>query len=121
MAAMKVLNLNKEFRRVYGRGKSYVHPALVVYVLRNGAGFCRVGITVSKKVGCAVVRNRARRVIQEALRQTYPAIHGGWDIVCVARGRTPGKKSTEITAVLTALLQKAGLLRETKGVRSKVP
>ena len=68
-----------------------------------------------------MVRNRARRVIQEALRQTYPAIHGGWDIVCVARGRTPGKKSTEITAVLTALLQKAGLLRETKGVRSKVP
>ena len=54
---------NREFGRVYARGRSYVHPKLVLYVNKNRLGHTRVGLTATKKVGGAVQRNRARRVM----------------------------------------------------------
>ena len=57
---------NCEFARAYARGKSYVHPYVVLYVNKNRAGCTRVGLTASKKVGNAVTRNRARRVMRAA-------------------------------------------------------
>ena len=63
------LNLNKDFLRLYHRGKSCAKPALVVYAMKNRTGLCRVGITTSKKIGNAVQRNRARRVIRASLQQ----------------------------------------------------
>lgn len=98
------LKLNKDFRRLYGRGKSKVHPALVTYVTRNRAGFCRIGITTGKKVGCAVKRNRARRVIMAAWRALCPEIKGGYDLVFVARTRTTGLKSTEVMRIMRSQL-----------------
>lgn len=62
----EVLNRNNDFRRIYARGKVQAGPILVTYVCKNRAGRPGVGITVSKKVGKAVRRNRARRVIREA-------------------------------------------------------
>jgi ribonuclease P protein component len=105
------LNENKDFRRLYGRGKSVVDPALVTYVMKNRAGFCRVGITTSKKIGNAVERNRARRVIREAYRHVQPKIKGNYDLVFVARVRTIRKKSTEIQAVMESQLKKLGLIQ----------
>ncbi len=105
-----VLNENKDFRRLYGRGKSKVHPALVTYVMKNRAGFCRVGITTSKKIGNAVERNRARRVIREAYRTLAPSITGHYDIVFVARTRTHHIKSTALTTVMAAQLTELGLI-----------
>ena len=52
---------NSEFGRVYARGKSYVNPALVLYVLKTRGRKTRVGLTATKKIGHAVQRNRARR------------------------------------------------------------
>ena len=52
---------NSEFGRVYARGKSYVNPALVLYVLKTRGRNTRVGLTATKKIGHAVQRNRARR------------------------------------------------------------
>ncbi|HIZ84357.1 MAG TPA: ribonuclease P protein component [Firmicutes bacterium] len=104
------LKLNKEFRRLYGRGKSKVHPALVTYALKNRAGYCRIGITTSKKVGCAVRRNRARRVILAAWRQVCPQVAGGYDLVFVARTRTPDTKSTELEKAMRRQLISLGLI-----------
>ena len=59
---------NCEFARAYARGKAYVHPYVVLYVNKNRVGHTRVGLTASKKVGNAVTRNRARRVMRAALR-----------------------------------------------------
>ena len=95
MLSSVTLNLNSDFRRVYARGKVYTDPALVTYVLKNRAGICRIGITASKKIGNAVQRNRARRVIRAAT-EMLPGIAGGYDIVFVARTKTIRKKSTEI-------------------------
>lgn len=101
---------NHEFRRVYAKGKSYVSPALVTYVLKNRRGVLRVGITTSKKTGNAVRRNRSRRVIREAFRQLLPEVKLGCDLVFVARGRTPYVKSTEVRRQMERHLQTAGLL-----------
>ena len=53
---------NRDFRRLYARGKSFVGPALVTYVMKNRCGGIRVGITTSKKIGNAVRRSRSRRM-----------------------------------------------------------
>ena len=101
---------NNDFRRAYVRGKSYVSPVVVVYVMKNRLKTVRVGITTSKKVGNAVQRNRARRVIREAYRGLVPAVQGGWDLVFVARSRTLHMKSTEVRRVMEAHLKKTGVL-----------
>jgi len=101
---------NHEFRRAYARGKSFVSPMVVVYVLKNRCRALRVGITTSKKIGNAVQRNRARRVIREAFRQILPQVRTGYDIVFVARGRTPFVKSTEVRRHMLRQLKEAGLL-----------
>ena len=84
------LTENHEYKRVYARGKSAVRPALVLYCLRNKkVKQARVGITASKKIGNAVKRNRARRLLRESIRALYPQLKPGYDFVLVSRGRTP--------------------------------
>ena len=86
------LNQNYEFRRAYARGKSEVRSAVVVYALRRPGKTVRVGITATKKVGCAVERNRARRLLKESIRSLWPRLKGGYDLVLVSRGKTPHVK-----------------------------
>lgn len=105
------LNLNKDFRRLYGRGKSFVHPLLVTYIMSNKRGEIRYGITAGKKVGCAVVRNRARRVIEASMRECIKSIDcNGADIVFVARSRTPFAKSTDVQSAMLHHLKLGGLV-----------
>ena len=104
----RTITKNKEFTRVYSRGKSYVHPHLVLYVAKNRLGYTRVGLTATKKVGHAVQRNRARRVMRAALSEHLSQNIGGYDIILVARGRTPSRKSTQVSKTLAALMKKAG-------------
>ncbi len=105
------LTHNSEFTRAYARGRSFVHPHVVLYVYRNRSGHMRVGITASKKIGNAVTRNRARRVIRAALQQVLPADAGGYDLVFVARGQTPRLKSTQVAKTAAKLLRAAGVLQ----------
>lgn len=111
MTKPAVLNQNKDFRRLYGRGKSRVHPTLVTYAAPNRAGVCRVGITTSKKIGNAVCRNRARRVIRAAWAAVSPGVKGSYDLVFVARAKTARVKSTLIAQVMAAQLTELGLIR----------
>lgn len=101
---------NHEFRRAYAKGKNYVSPVLVTYILKNRCRTLRVGITTSKKIGNAVQRNRARRVIREAFRDIPFQIRPGFDVVFVARGRTPFVKSTEVRQHMVQQLKAAGIL-----------
>lgn len=113
MQNMQVLKQNSDFRRAYGKGKSYSDPALVTYILENNrAGSCRVGITTSKKIGNAVERNRCRRIIRAALREIEPQIHGNYDFVFVARSRTKHIKSTDVYRIMYHQLLKAGVIDE---------
>ena len=105
------LNKNGDFRRLYSRGKSAVHPVLVVYVMKNRTGFCRLGITTGKKVGNAVCRNRSKRIIREAYLKISPKLNGNYDVVFVARALTPTKKSDEVYSVMEKLFNKLGILK----------
>ena len=100
---------NKEFTRVYSRGKSYVHPHLVLYVAKNRLGYTRVGLTATKKIGHAVQRNRARRDMRAAIAEHLDYNIGGYDLVFVARARTPYMKSTQLSRTVARLLAEAGL------------
>ena len=111
MTKFAVINTNKDFRTLYYRGKSQVHPVLVTYVRKNRLGYPRAGITTGKKIGGAVQRNRCRRVIREAYRLLLPQISGGWDLVFFARARTLKCKSTAVRAVLEEQLRAAGVLK----------
>lgn len=116
-----VLNKNRDFTRLYSKGKYYVSPGLVTYVMKNKAPSrnvngillrkaVRVGITTSKKIGGAVQRNRSRRVISAAYRELAGELTPGWDIVFVARSRTCHMKSTEIKKSMREHLRSAGVL-----------
>ena len=79
------INKNYEFQRLYRRGESAAGAYFVLYARRNGRNTNRLGITVSKKVGGAVQRNRAKRRLKELYRTTSHKIQKGYDIVFVAR------------------------------------
>ena len=112
MNSFEKLRLNKEFKRAYGRGKTFVDSAVVVYVLKTKGQECRIGITTGKKLGCAVDRNRARRVITAAFRACLPYVNTGCDIVFVARTRILKRKSTQIAEVIRKFLVEAGVCED---------
>ena len=94
----------KDFKKAYSRGKSYVCPCDVLYVNKNFKRGTRVGITASKKIGNAVRRNRARRVIRQAyLSLANNKNFGDLDLVFVARARTPDVKSYEVKRCISNL------------------
>ncbi len=103
---------NRDFHRMYARGKSLVDRNFVIYYRKSRRDRNMLGITVGKKVGGAVQRNRAKRVIKESYRVLEPRIMRGYDIVIVARGRTPHMKCGVITAAMQKRLAEAGILCE---------
>ena len=103
------LKLNHIFRRLYRKGSSAANGYLVLYCRKNGSRQNRIGLTVSAKLGHAVVRNRARRVMRAALAAHLPENVGSVDIVLVARAQTARLKSTQLEKTLSKLLAKAGL------------
>lgn len=101
---------NRDFRRLYAKGKSFVGRTLVTYAGRNREGCVRVGITAGKKVGNAVLRNRSRRVIREAFRSLAPRVKKGTDLIFVARTKAAYSKSTELLPEMEKQLKKAGVI-----------
>ena len=99
-----------EFQRAYQKGSKYWNRYFVIYVLQNHFNHLRLGITVSKKVGKSVQRNRVKRLIRESFRQLRTQINVGYDIVVV--GRTPACRLTcqETQNTLAHLFQKAAIL-----------
>ncbi len=107
------LKLNYEFRRLYARGKSCASGTVVVYAMknRNNNDNLRFGLTVSKTVGNAVKRNRAKRLMREAFYKLNDCIKSGYDFVIVARTRINGKKSDTVLNDFSYALRKLDLLK----------
>ena len=120
MKDIVTLNKNRDFNRMYSRGKSYVTSSLVVYVLRNRQKEVRIGITTSKKIGNAVQRNRARRLIRESCRKIISDIKPGYDIVMVARKRTVQVKCDVVLKALTKMLSEANILKKDEKKQEKL-
>ena len=105
------LKLNHVFRRLY-RTNGFAGPYLVLYARKNRTEENRVGITVSKKLGKAHIRNRIRRRLREVYRLNEEKFLPGWDIVLVARSKTLDADFAAITRSFLSLAKKAGILRE---------
>ena len=106
------LKENHEFRRLYQKGASAVSGPMVIYCRKNKLGHNRLGITVSVKLGGAVVRNRARRRLREVYRLNEGSFLPGYDIVVVARSKAASADFQTLTQAYLSLAGKAGILRE---------
>jgi ribonuclease P protein component len=92
-----------EFERCYARKRSASDGVLIVYACENGLGHPRLGNSVSRKVGNAVVRNRYKRLFREAFRLEQHALPSGVDLILIPR---PGPEPT-LDAVRASLLKLA--------------
>ena len=109
------LQRGHQFRHVYEQGRK-VHGKLVVLhwldtAEGERAGRCQVGVVTSRRVGGAVIRNRARRLLREAYRLNKEKLKPNLQLVLVARTAIQEKKLREVEVELLGLFQSAGLLK----------
>lgn len=102
------LKKNRDFQKVYQKGRSYANKYLVMYVLPNDTQTNRFGISVSKKVGNSVVRHHLTRQLRESYRLHEDMFDRGSDIVVIARVTARGVSYQKIES---ALLHLGGLHR----------
>jgi ribonuclease P protein component len=120
VATDRLLRLKSEtdFERVRRDGRSHAHPLVVVLAWRRAAAgtpavageVTRVGFAAGRKVGPAVARNRAKRLLREAVRHLAPQLAGGWDVVLIARAPLAHARLAEAVAAVTNVLRRARVL-----------
>ncbi|OPZ94842.1 MAG: Ribonuclease P protein component [Firmicutes bacterium ADurb.Bin419] len=103
---------NKEFMKLYKKGKFFVAKYLVLYVISNKSKVNRLGITASKKFGGSVKRNRIRRLIKECYRHYEGQLKEGFDLVFVARSSDGMPDFSDIKREMKFLLKKLNIFKE---------
>lgn len=102
---------NEDFQRAFQKGRSVANRQFVIYMLaKEGQEELRVGVSVSKKIGKAVVRNRVKRLIREGFRSLLPEINWKGDLIVIARKPLADLEYKEVVANLVHCLKKAKLL-----------
>lgn len=107
---LETINRNYLFLRAYKSRLNYVSPLIVTYIVKKKSGGLRIGITAGKKVGCAVDRNRARRVVKAAATELLRNTAGNYDIVVVCRHLSCKVSGNEIKEDLREHLSSAGVI-----------
>ncbi len=108
MKVRRVLTRRQDFYLVLEKGRSRVGRLVVVKALANGLDEARYGLVASKRVGGAVVRNRARRRLREALR--HVELKPGWDVVLIIRQAIDRAEFSAIDKEVRILLDSSRLL-----------
>lgn len=103
------LKLNRDFRRLYARGKYCASGYVVVYCMKNRLDYNRIGLTVGKVVGNAVKRNRAKRLMRESYRLMEDKLLCGYDFVLVARAKIVGCKYEHVSRDMNYAMKKLGM------------
>lgn len=105
------LTRSEDFKRVRRSGKSYAHPLVVLIVQKNDQQpRVRVGVAAGRTAGTAVYRNRAKRLLREAMRTLIPDIASGSDLILIARPGLTSATLEDTRQALLSLLQRARIL-----------
>lgn len=104
------LTRSEDFKRVRRSGKSYAHPLVVLIVQKNDQPRVRVGVAAGRTAGTAVYRNRAKRLLREAMRPLIPHIAPGVDLILIARPGLTAASFEDARQALSSLLQRAEIL-----------
>jgi ribonuclease P protein component len=105
------LTRSSDFQRVRSQGRSWSDRLLVLLCAPNSLEVTRFGFSVSRRIGGAVVRNRIRRLMREAVRLQHDLIAPGWDVVFIARRGISGADYWAVEESVTRLLRLARLYR----------
>jgi ribonuclease P protein component len=105
-----VLSSPHDFRALQGDGTVRSHPLLTARFVRNDLDATRIGLSTGRRLGGAVVRNRVRRRLREALRAMAPSFQPGWDVLIIARPAVVDASHAEITEAVRRLLLRGGVL-----------
>jgi len=114
MKKIERIKKNAHFRLIYKKGKSISDSNLVMYCVKNGKDYNRIGVSVSKKVGKSVVRNRYKRLIKESFRKNKSIFKQGYDIIFIARVGILKCKYRDVEKSVIGLMKKFGLVKEGK-------
>jgi ribonuclease P protein component len=104
------LTSSTDFKRVRRKGKSYAHPLAILIANPNDLTISRFGVTAGRALGNAVLRNRAKRRLREALRSYMPRMVSGQDVVLIARPALNEAEWSDVLNAISTLLRRAGLL-----------
>ena len=104
------LTRSEDFKRVRRSGKSYAHPLVVLIVQPHDQPRVKVGVAAGRTVGTAVYRNRAKRLLREAMRTLIPSIASGLDLILIARPGLVTATLEDTQRALVNLLQRAQIL-----------
>jgi len=96
-----------QYTLVYREGRSLANGYLILRWRSNGLALSRMGISVSRRVGSAVIRNRVKRLLRESLRQVQ--VEAGWDLVFIARPSVAGAAYAQVGKSVASLLSRAGI------------
>ncbi len=105
------LRNNSDFRKVYDNGKSFANRYLVMFFLENNIKFNRVGFSVTKKLGKAVVRNKVKRRMKESYRLNSTQFKKGYDIVFLSRVNAKNANYKQIESAIMHLGKLARLVK----------
>ena len=104
------LTRSEDFKRVRRSGKSYAHPLVVLIVQSHDQPRVKIGVAAGRTVGTAVYRNRAKRLLREAMRTLIPNIASGLDLILIARPGLVSATLEDTHHALLNLLQRARIL-----------
>lgn len=106
------LRKNMEFKRVYNGGKSYWNRNLILYVRKNDLKNSRIGITITKKIGNAVVRNRIRRRMKEIIRLKLGNIKNGYDLILIPKKNVQDISYKDLESAMIHIMSISKILRD---------